>query len=289
MKLEPLFGDVSRSAVWALSLNADPAAGEAGLLQLRPDCLIGVCHLTGAVEVATGSGDGFVNTAADSLVFALARGAKVSLKPLKGLDALVIGIDAALIAKTLDPHRPGLAPGLRSLLYGKTTQTPIVSPMPTLMRERLVPDMRKPPVAGPAATFWAEGKVQEFIALGFFHPEQPADGYFCSRQNRLARERVASTRQYLLEHLDRAVDLKRIAAHVGCSPHYLSRSFSEYAGCTISLYLRRLRIERAAQLVVGGRHSVSEVAVEVGYQSLSHFSKAFQLEKGCLPSQYDAT
>jgi len=288
MKSKPLFGEAERSAVWALSLESQDDSSEVSPFRIRPDCLIGVCQLTGAMEVDVGSGAGFVNTTADSLVFALARGGVALVKSLKNLDAVVIGIDAGLIAKTLDPHRPGLAPSLRSLLYSGTTRDPIVLPMPTLLRERLVPDLRKPPVAGPAATFWAEGKIQEFIALGFFHPEQPEDGYFCSRQNRLAMERVASTREYLLEHLDQPVDLKRIAAHVGCSPHYLSRTFSEYAGCTISLYLRRLRIERAAELLIGGRFTVSEVAVEVGYQSLSHFSKAFQLEKGCLPSQYDA-
>jgi len=288
MKSEPLFGDAARSAVWALSVQGGVEKGRDDSLQIRPDCLIGVCQLTGAMEVDVGNGSGFVNTAADSLVFALPRGDASILKSLKDLDAVVIGVDAKLIAKTLDPHRPGLAPALRSLLYAETTRDPIVLPMPTLLRERLVPDLRKPPVVGPAATFWAEGKVQEFIALGFFHREQPEDGYFCSRQNRLAMERVASTREYLLENLDQPVDLKRIAAHVGCSPHYLSRTFSEYAGCTISLYLRRLRIERAAELLIGGRLTVSEVAVEVGYQSLSHFSKAFQLEKGCLPSQYDA-
>ena len=57
---------------------------------------------------------------------------------------------------------------------------------------------------------------------------------------------------------------------------------------TISQYVRKLRIETAAELIVSGQCNVSEAAVEVGYQSLSHFSKAFQQVKGCLPSKYEA-
>jgi AraC-like DNA-binding protein len=56
---------------------------------------------------------------------------------------------------------------------------------------------------------------------------------------------------------------------------------------TISQYVRKLRIEAAAELIVSGKYNISEAAVEVGYQSLSHFSKAFQQVKGCLPSKYE--
>ena len=58
------------------------------------------------------------------------------------------------------------------------------------------------------------------------------------------------------------------------------------AGTTISLYLRRLRIERAAELMASGRMNASEAALEVGYRSLSHFSQAFRAEKGLPPSEW---
>ena len=55
---------------------------------------------------------------------------------------------------------------------------------------------------------------------------------------------------------------------------------------TISLFLRRLRIEKAAEKMSSGRMNVSEAALEVGYRSLSHFSQAFRAEKGCSPSEW---
>ena len=55
------------------------------------------------------------------------------------------------------------------------------------------------------------------------------------------------------------------------------------------LYLkvpRRLRIERACEELDSGKMNVTEVALEVGYQSLSHFAKAFREETGESPSKW---
>jgi AraC-like DNA-binding protein len=57
-------------------------------------------------------------------------------------------------------------------------------------------------------------------------------------------------------------------------------------GLTLSNWLRRARIEKAATLIATGRCNVSEAALEVGYQSFSHFSRAFAEEKGVPPSQW---
>ncbi|PYJ87575.1 MAG: AraC family transcriptional regulator, partial [Verrucomicrobia bacterium] len=46
------------------------------------------------------------------------------------------------------------------------------------------------------------------------------------------------------------------------------------------------RMERAAELLRSGRYNVTEAATEVGYASLSHFSKAFCETIGCCPVLY---
>ena len=55
---------------------------------------------------------------------------------------------------------------------------------------------------------------------------------------------------------------------------------------TIPQYVRRLRMERAAELLLTGKHNVTEAAMEVGYSSLSHFSKAFCTTIGCCPALF---
>ncbi|MCI0541633.1 MAG: helix-turn-helix transcriptional regulator, partial [Verrucomicrobiales bacterium] len=80
--------------------------------------------------------------------------------------------------------------------------------------------------------------------------------------------------------------LDELGRLVGCSPFYLSRLFSQEAGLTIQQYVRQGRMERAAELLRTGQCNVTEAALEVGYNSLSHFSSAFHATFGCCPGLY---
>jgi AraC-like DNA-binding protein len=90
----------------------------------------------------------------------------------------------------------------------------------------------------------------------------------------------------LRRHLAQTPPLEQIAREVGCSPFYLSRTFSKETGQTIPQYVRQLRMEKAAGLLRTGRYNVTEVAMEVGYNSLSHFSQTFHQTYGCCPGLY---
>ena len=80
--------------------------------------------------------------------------------------------------------------------------------------------------------------------------------------------------------------LAQISREAGCSAFYLSRTFSQEMGMTIPQYLRQIRMERAAALLRAGTHNVTEAAMEVGYNSLSHFSAGFHELFGCCPGLY---
>jgi len=96
------------------------------------------------------------------------------------------------------------------------------------------------------------------------------------------------TKELLARDLANPPTLEMLGHEVGCSPFYLSRIFSREVGLTIPQYLRNLRMERAAELLRTGRYNVTEAATEVGYSSLSHFSKAFCETIGCCPVLYPA-
>jgi len=155
--------------------------------------------------------------------------------------------------------------------------------------QALYHELRQPPVPEAAAPLWYQAKALELLSTLAFLPAQ-AEGkgqeMFCSRQNRVARERVDRTVQILQEHLADPPDLESLGAQVGCSPFYLSRLFSKEMKVTIPQYIRELRMQRAAELLRAGRHNVTEAAMEVGYNSLSHFSKAFWEKFGCCPGLY---
>jgi AraC-like DNA-binding protein len=126
--------------------------------------------------------------------------------------------------------------------------------------------------------------LRELFAASPDSKSQTSD--LLSRAERAARERVERIKAHLLKNLDETHDLDTLASKVGCSPHYLSRTFAQVTGTPLMLWIRRARIDRAATLIATGRCNVSEAALEVGYRSFSHFSRAFQQEKGVPPSKW---
>ena len=149
---------------------------------------------------------------------------------------------------------------------------------------QLVESLRHCPVFKPAQEVWFRCKALEVAAQLFF---RPAGGeLFCTRAKRAARERVERVRVILREKLMEPPSLEELGRLVGCSPFYLSRQFSQETGLTIQQYLQQIRLERAAELLRTGQCNVTEAAMEVGYNSLSHFSATFRETFGCCPGLY---
>ena len=82
------------------------------------------------------------------------------------------------------------------------------------------------------------------------------------------------------------LDVPSLARAAHASPAHFSRSFKRAFGETPHAYLLRRRIERAKELLRGTELSVTEVSIEVGFQSLGSFSTAFKDLVGEPPSEY---
>lgn len=287
MKNQPktIFGDLNQSPVWALDGNSLLVNS---ILKLHPGQLVCILQRSGHLTISSGIGSLTAFSGQGVLFLGPDRSSGASLTIEKATDSVLLGFDRKIMEDTLHSVRPALAKDVQNLVFSPELKGPSdIQQLPQLIRDRMIPDFRQPPVGGAAASFWFESRVREVIALCFFHEAEPAENFFCSRQKRVARERIEATKRYISANLDQPFDLKATANVVGCSAHHLSRTFSEMEGLTIIQFLRRIRIQRAAELLSSGRYNVSEAALEVGYQSLSHFSKAFQQEKGVLPSRYD--
>jgi AraC-like DNA-binding protein len=149
---------------------------------------------------------------------------------------------------------------------------------------QIVESLRHCPVFKPAQAMWFRCKALELAARTFFRP--PEGELFCTRQQRAACERAARVREILSGRLADPPSLEELGRLVGCSPFHLSRQFSETTSLTIQQFIRQLRLERAAELLQSGRCNVTEAALEVGYNSLSHFTVAFRETFGCCPGLY---
>ena len=177
-----------------------------------------------------------------------------------------------------------LHPALRRWLINKGGSAAAVGAM-SPGQEVTFQALRQPPVPVAAQRLWYQAKTLELLSQVLFQPA-PQEEFFCQRQKRVARERVERTAAILRTHLADPPDIEALGAQVGCSSFYLSRLFSKEMGMTIPQYVRQIRMERAAELLLGGRHNVTEAAMEVGYSSLSHFSKAFCTTIGCCPALF---
>jgi AraC-like DNA-binding protein len=85
------------------------------------------------------------------------------------------------------------------------------------------------------------------------------------------------------------LDVEALARRAHCSPWHFSRRFKEAFGETPHQYVLSRRVERAQELLRNTELSVSEVCLEVGFQSLGSFSAAFHRVAGMTPTAYRAT
>ena len=148
----------------------------------------------------------------------------------------------------------------------------------------LAEQLLDPPHTGMAQEVWYHAKIIELLAQSLF--AEPDSELFCQRQKRVARERVDRVKELLGTDLENPPSLTELSKSIGCSAFYLSRIFSQETGTTLTQYLRKLRLGRAAELLQSGKFNVTEAAMAVGYNSLSHFSKAFSEMFGCCPCTY---
>jgi AraC-like DNA-binding protein len=85
------------------------------------------------------------------------------------------------------------------------------------------------------------------------------------------------------------IDLAEVARHCFVSQGHLSRLFHHATGLTFREYLSQIRIERAKSLLIQSTKSVTEIAYESGFQSLSQFHRVFRKIYGVSPGQMRAS
>lgn len=197
---------------------------------------------------------------------------------------ITVELSREYLATQVETLEDQLQPALRRWLINKSGSAAAVGAM-SPGQELTFQSLRQPPVPTAARKLWYQAKTLELLSQVLFQPVQKEE-FFCQRQKRVARERVERTTAILRSHLSEPPDIEALGAQVGCSPFYLSRLFSKETGMTIPQYIRQIRMERAADLLLEGRHNVTEAATEVGYSSLSHFSKAFCTTIGCCPALF---
>ncbi len=199
---------------------------------------------------------------------------------------LTVEFSCAFLAKHLAGMEATLHPVVRAAVENRPCESVSGATVRlSAAQQQLISTLRQPPVYASAQPLWYQCKALE-LAVTFLIQPSPEKEMFCSRQQRLAQDRVEQVIFLLNQNLAAPPTLEELGRKIGCSHFYLSRIFSGQTGQTITQCLRQLRMEKAAELLGGRELNVTEVALEVGYNSLSHFSAAFHATFGCCPGLY---
>lgn len=95
---------------------------------------------------------------------------------------------------------------------------------------------------------------------------------------------VAQAKAYIAERYMESPTLEDLAGELHINPGYFSTLFRQLSGVTFREYLRMERVRQAQRLISEGGCRLYEVAEKVGYQSTSHFNRAFKEVTGMTPT-----
>ena len=98
-------------------------------------------------------------------------------------------------------------------------------------------------------------------------------------------QRLERARAFIHAHKNRTLTLDEIAMHAALSRFHMTRSFTEAYGAPPLFYHRSLRLAAAAERIELGEATPTQVSEELGYGSLSAFTRAFRQKFGMPPSE----
>ena len=109
-----------------------------------------------------------------------------------------------------------------------------------------------------------------------------------SNSDRAEPAKIWKARSYIQDHLEEELSLAIVAKFVQISPNHLSEKFKEVTGMNFVEYIARRRFAKACLLLPDPDLKISEIAFEVGFQSLSQFNRVFKKLSGKSPMEYRA-
>jgi AraC family transcriptional regulator len=118
------------------------------------------------------------------------------------------------------------------------------------------------------------------------HGSTPPDGP--AEAGRLSRSRLHRVQRYVHAHLDADLSLDDLAREVGLSKYHFSRRFKERTGQSPYQFVIYERVRAARHLLRNSNRPLAQIALDVGFNSQSHFTRTFKRHVGATPGRYRA-
>jgi AraC-like DNA-binding protein len=125
--------------------------------------------------------------------------------------------------------------------------------------------------------------------LAFFADQLSAlSNQLLTEKNNSEPPLVLKAREYIDKHKNEELSLADVAKTAGASVFHFCKVFHKATGLTFTDYVARIRLEDARTRLLNPNLRVSEIAYDVGFQSLTQFNRTFKRVFGQSPSEFRA-
>ena len=119
------------------------------------------------------------------------------------------------------------------------------------------------------------------------NPDSRAIKYlFFYLYDRIMEHKEIKSIAHINEHYDEDIHISTLAKLEHYNTNYYSEWFKKQTGISPSDYIQKVRIEKSKELLLSTKYSISDIAMQVGYDHNSSFTRIFKKIEGCSPNTY---
>ena len=100
---------------------------------------------------------------------------------------------------------------------------------------------------------------------------------------------IHQTQLFVSNHVWGELSVPFVARHVDMSPSYLTALFQKHLAISPGEYIRRVKLQESKRLIRENKLNFTEIAAELQYSTVHHFSRQFKEKFGITPSEYAKT
>lgn len=141
---------------------------------------------------------------------------------------------------------------------------------------------------GPGGRLFAESLANVLVIqlIRQISNKQGSNGVTRGSGGRLARQTMRVVEEYIHAHLDQNIALAELANVANLSEFHFARLFKQTTGLPPHQFVIHQRVERAKRLILAGRLSLAQIAIEVGFSDQSQLTRHFKRLVGVTPKRF---
>ena len=137
----------------------------------------------------------------------------------------------------------------------------------------------------PFNKLFAESATQ-ILAIRFLNNHSVIEYKTPEHKSGLSKKHLQQVINYIHDHLDHDISLDSLSILAGLSSYHFARMFKQSTGLAPHQYVMQCRMDKAKEILQYTNHPISQIALEIGYESQSHFTHLFKRYNGVTPAAY---